>query len=350
MTERPAGEADNTGEALPRDPRPAADQGVPDGQVPSAFGSRFGEQLSAALKPLADDLRRTGAAFSEAIRPALLEFARNMEAATAGLEPLRETVRTSLAPLAEIVTEIQRRGAEAHVENWSGLTTSEMARARDLIIEGLPLAWVPPAEIVKALVSAADHTEQDEVLAAHGAEISAGARTVLGFVTHPDLIEVRDAAIEAWDAFDHGHQRSAQALASTCIGEVVDLDGLETPRPDQSILGVFRNTVTERWRETPPEEWGTLEGIRRTSVRCSLAAALQKESEAVGFNRMITAHRVTGEQFTSANALRGLMLMTSSLRELQFSRAEEWRTTQWAGEGRALIPGGPMANWRDWPE
>jgi hypothetical protein len=44
-----------------------------------------------------------------------------------------------------------------------------------------------------------------------------------------------------------------------------------------------------------------------------------------GFNRHATAHDIDADDFTAVNALRGLMLATAAVRELQYGLTDEWR-------------------------
>lgn len=52
--------------------------------------------------------------------------------------------------------------------------------------------------------------------------------------------------------------------------------------------------------------------------------ALRRRPEELELPRNATAHELDAEQFTEANALRGLMLATAAVRELEFERSDEW--------------------------
>jgi len=58
-----------------------------------------------------------------------------------------------------------------------------------------------------------------------------------------------------------------------------------------------------------------------------MSTAVQDDREVLtlrGFNRHSTAHGMRPQHYSEVNALRGLMLVTSAARELQFVLADEW--------------------------
>jgi hypothetical protein len=92
--------------------------------------------------------------------------------------------------------------------------------------EGLPMAWVPPVEVVEEMLGAIDRTERVEVLLANKQAILDGCRAVTAEVDLHMLAEQRPLVEDAIEALAAGHHRSAQALATvtteTMIGRHVD--------------------------------------------------------------------------------------------------------------------------------
>ena len=252
--------------------------------------------------------------------------------------PLGRWLTANGPKILEVAATLQQFSAQAHVENWSELDEEEWIAALNLMrsADGVPLAWVPPRHVVKALVTAPDHAARDEVLLAHADDIVAGAREVLDAVAHTELNDLCFALLRAWDAWVEGHEMPAQALAAACITDIVN-HHLGFKRFD-----IFRNDIAEL-RDSHPEEW-RLTAIRVGAVMCSISTAVQHTDLGLpGFNRHATAHSVLPQQYTSANCLRGLMLATSAARELQFLVADEWRLSArfTPPHPRAVLPSSP---------
>jgi hypothetical protein len=98
--------------------------------------------------------------------------------------------------------------------NWpAGVDLDELVTV--IQDDGLPLVWVPRAEIVTKLLAAPDRAARVEALLAHVEEIVADCREVLADVTHDTLSGQLPLAAKALDAFEAGHHEAAQALAVT---------------------------------------------------------------------------------------------------------------------------------------
>lgn len=270
----------------------------------------------AALRSFAEWLART---YNEA-QPML-------ESMTASLNRGLSTARDVLAQHGPTIVAgalaIQRFSANSHVENWDSLKDEELwLKAIQLMCDddGVSLAWTPPADVVLELVEAVDHDERDAVLLARCTEIEAHARLLLDDVTHQELATLRAATEQAWDAWAVGLPVPAQAAAGAIVGEVLLRHGFRD-------FGRFR-IRWERFRDTRVEEWELTE-LRTTALMCALSTAIQREDQGTfpGFHRHLTVHGLNPEQYTAANPLRGLMLVTAAVRELQFQLAEEWRTS-----------------------
>lgn len=214
---------------------------------------------------------------------------------------------------------LKKLSADSRVENWSALTQDEWILALQLMCadDGVPLAWTPPADIVKALVAAEDHNERNAVLLAHEVEIEAHARGLLAAASRPELDILKAAIGEAWNAWDAGLIVPAQAAAAVALGDILLQHGYRE-------FGPFR-IAWEPFRDTPPEDWKLTE-IRTTALMCALSTAVQREDQVdlQGFNRHVSLHRVDPAQYSRVNALRGLMLVTAAVRELQFGLSNEW--------------------------
>ena len=233
--------------------------------------------------------------------------------------------------IAAAAVALKRLTAESRVENWATLDEDQWIRALSLMCadDGVPLAWVPPAPIVEALLDAADHSARDVVLLAHADEIEQQARTLLNVVTHADLARLRAAIESAWSAWDAGLIVPAQAAAGVIVGEVLLRHGFDAFADFRKKWEPFRDVPTEQWQLTE---------LRTTALMCALSTAVQREDQGhfPGFNRNVALHRLDEEQYTRVNALRSLMLITAAVRELQFDAASEWTSSPGFAMPRAV--------------
>jgi hypothetical protein len=239
--------------------------------------------------------------------------------ANRALVPVRAWLAEHGPEVAEVMLALKRFSAGAHVENWAELDEDEWLAALDLMRadDGVPIAWLPPGPIVKELVAASDHEERNRVLMAHEKEIAADGRRVLAEVTHANLAGLRSAIASAWDAWDADLTMPAQALAAAAVVAIIDEHlGFEA-------FSDFRKKW-EPHRDVHSAEW-ELTAFRVAAVMCSLSTAVQREDQGPfpGFNRHTTLHGLDQAQYSRANALRALMLVTSAARELQFAAADE---------------------------
>ena len=308
-----------------------------DEQRPGNGGSGFGDfvrtvqQLLERARPVVLAAQQTMDQWASTAAPVVNRWA--LEANRA-LVPVRAWLAEHGPQVAEVMLALKRFSAEAHVENWADLDEDEWLAALDLMRadDRVPIAWLPPGPIVKELLAAPDHEARNEVLLARESEIAADARRVLDEVTHPNLAGLRSAISTAWDACDADLPMPAQALAASAVGAILD------EHLGFNKFSDFR-IKWERYRDKNSAEW-ELTAFRVAAVMCSLSTAVQREDQGPfpGFNRHVTSHRLDPTQYTRANALRSLMLVTSAARELQFAEADEWMTAR-GSMPRYLLPG-----------
>jgi hypothetical protein len=92
--------------------------------------------------------------------------------------------------------------------NWWDLSIGMRVQTQRFMAEtGICLVWVPPAEVVQALISAKAKEERDEVLTANAALILDAVGQALSEATHPQLAVTESAAREALAAPAGGAQQ-----------------------------------------------------------------------------------------------------------------------------------------------
>jgi hypothetical protein len=254
-----------------------------------------------------------------AARLTLDRFNERVQAASRALGPIGEWIAKNGPVIAASLIAMRRYAAEAHIENWGELDDQEWMAAVELVqTDGVPLAWLPRTHVVKALVAAADHAERNAILLTNASEIADDAEELLAAVDHARLIDLTASVDQAWAAWRDGHTAAAHALAAVCVGEVIE------QHREFDDFADFRKRY-EQYRAQPVEDWTVAVAFRRTVLDCALLAAiLRRDQQIAGFNRHAAVHSVSPEQYTSANCVRALMLVTALTRELQFDYASEW--------------------------
>jgi hypothetical protein len=206
----------------------------------------------------------------------------------------------------------------------------DLATAQSVIQEeGLPLVWVPRAEIVTSLLAAPDRQARVEILLAHESTVVSDCRAVLTDISHPTLSGQLPLALKALEAFEAGHREAAQALAMNVtetavlrtLGSYAQARELAAIGPEtrlcqlrcQAALSPIVALYTS-WRP----EWG----VPRPEV----------------VSRHVAVHQADAQSYTREYALVTVMAMTSILRGLQ-ERAEDVATDHQVIT-RAGFPGG----------
>jgi hypothetical protein len=180
--------------------------------------------------------------------------------------------------------------------------------------DGMVLVWLPPGDIVEELVRAGSMADREAILIARASEIAAAAIDALDHVDSPRMRPLSRAVTEAWASWQDGYLMAAQALATAALGTVVhDLLSYEK----------FAQLKNEWLNPEALDEWPLIE-IRYGLLMYRTAVAVERTDVGLpGYNRHGSAHKVDPAQYTEANALHSLMLVTAWARELQALDARE---------------------------
>ena len=175
--------------------------------------------------------------------------------------------------------------------------------------DGLPLVWVPRAEIVTILLAAPDRAARVEVLRAHEQEITADCRTVLGAISHGTLSGQLPLAVKALDAFEAGHYEAAQALAVTVTETAVTHAlGNYTQARQKAAFDPGRVTIRQLRVKAALAPIGPFYTAWYPSSGTPAPEAL---------SRHVTIHQADQRHYTPGNACVAVLLATSVLRALQ---------------------------------
>ncbi len=211
-------------------------------------------------------------------------------------------------PWAQRLSELAQRIRERLPPNWPDDIDLDAVQAV-IQDDGLPLVWVPRAEIVANLLAAADRTARVELLLAHEQEIIADCRAVLSDVSHDTLTGQLPLAVKALDAFKSGHYEAAQALAVT-VTETAVSDALGTYSEARQKAAFDPDRVT----------------LRQLRVQAALAPIgpfytiwypRSGKPAPETLSRHVTVHHAEQWHYTRGNSAVAILLLTSVLRALQ---------------------------------
>jgi hypothetical protein len=178
------------------------------------------------------------------------------------------------------------------------------------------LVWVPRGEVVRRLVDA-DKDERGNVLLASASEIIEDSRSVLDVIEHPELQQVRRAALEVARAIEAELNMAAQSLAASCLSDVIN-----------TKFGMSFAQAQKRFAVDDPMKIPWIR-FREATVLLLVAEALENYWHDKGdpvparFSRHASAHSVSEEQYNRENALAGMLLLTAFLMEADLLAREQ---------------------------
>ncbi|MFG2761532.1 hypothetical protein [Streptomyces wuyuanensis] len=218
--------------------------------------------------------------------------------------------------IAQLVPNIRRTLAAFLPGNWldGGL---DYGRMTDVIKAGIPLTWVPPADVIRVLVAAPDDAARATVLEANRDAIVESCRLVLAEVSRPELQYQVHLLEECVDLMASGRHMGAQALAASVWDTVYRAVWRAEPELNGgkgwSYAGVAGRLPQIDHKDTVIE-------FRLACVFGPFVKACEsfwKPPVPTAFNRHATVHTAGPTQYTVANALTALMLAVSIVRELE---------------------------------
>jgi hypothetical protein len=195
--------------------------------------------------------------------------------------------------------------------------------------EGIALYGVPRASIAQEFLSASGKEQRRALLEDRSEAIVTDCQRALDAIADVSHVDAVRMAAKAVEALASGHSEAAQALVASVLtalkGEVQTLGRQFT---DERVL--------------PPRRAAQPAGLKDLPLRMHLGFAplwlayahfLAEQDDPIPaeFSRHATAHTVHPHQFTLANAVQGVMVMTSLLYLLAELDADAVSGTQAAG-------------------
>jgi hypothetical protein len=268
---------------------------------------RMVEEMFAATRPQMQMLSKQ---MVETIRPQLArmteEWARSTHSAFTE-NFARIVVPDFVTPqLRESLERLRARVREAMPPNWPERIDLDLA-TQIMADQGLPLVYVPRAEIISEMLTAPNRAARVEVLLGRVDDLVEDCRSVLDEVTSQELGEPAFLAGRVVDALADGHFEAAQALAVVVAESVIY----------HEFGGYGRAANATRFA---PESVGLWELRLRAAVAPigAFYSPYYREEDPVpiGVSRHATVHRPSNETVSKDHAVVVTLLLASLLRAL----------------------------------
>jgi hypothetical protein len=225
---------------------------------------------------------------------------------------------TGLPPLSELLEQAQELRRQRLPQNWPKEVGSKLWAARTIIeADGIPLTYVPRADIVSLVFNAASRGERINVLLAHSTEILEDCGDALAADVHSLVKDQVPLVRQAAASYRSGYVAASQALS------VVVCDTL------------VRANIHSKHTSAKASAGGTelKQAIAADILRVELSVApvvrflteWSPESgkpEPAELSRHVTIHHANGGQLREDNALIAVMLATGLIRG--FSEMHQW--------------------------
>ncbi|ROO60436.1 hypothetical protein EDC02_2307 [Micromonospora sp. Llam0] len=298
-----------------------------DRTIPPEVLARLQDALSRALQPqvkvLAEQVR-VQLPQIEIPRAAVPNFdeyvARVVNAAMPNVKSLMAQLSFEVPNLRGLRGQMQLL-AEKLPPNWRGSGIKLIDAWSVLQEEGIPLVWVPRAEILAELLAAPDRAARLKILVAHDAAVADDCRAVLTEVTHSELAEQVPLGFKAVDAFAAGHCESAQALAVVVVETVVTrLIKPKAQLPGQRASKYQR--IAAELRVDSPKDL-TVGNMRFRAAMAPISPFFvpwypdRGDPAPEELSRHVTVHQAHVAHYSPGNAAVAVMMVASVLRGIQ---------------------------------
>lgn len=228
------------------------------------------------------------------------------------IEPLdlMPSLRPLMADAAKYLAPLFDRMFQSLPPNWPSDVDLEVLISA-IQDDGLPLVWVPRAEVVTNLLATPDRPERVQVLISHTSEIVEDCRVTLSEVTHASLSGQRLLAEKALAAFKDGHHEAAQALAVVVT--------------ETAVTHFFqgKNTADIKKEVNLDPEYVYITQLRAKAALAPIGVfftAWYPNSGAPApeaLSRHVSVHQADQKHYSRGNAVVAILLVTSVLRALQ---------------------------------
>jgi len=219
------------------------------------------------------------------------------------LKATRELMFPEPAWLARVTRTLRKAGL---LPNWRSVSHLDLQYVEELLWDGIPLAIVPRASTVQALLDADNHAARRKLLASRWASITTDCLDALSGLQPTELTRM---TIKAVDALRDGHVEAAQALAANVIDTA-----LRTELHQDFKKATWLNKAKKGYQKPNVEQWAALAAwvfrpvwaaYREYYSKANLNGAPRM------FYRHASAHGVSRTVCNRPNAVTAVMLAVS---------------------------------------
>lgn len=186
--------------------------------------------------------------------------------------------------------------------NWRGVRGLDQIEVI-LLDEGLALAWVPPSDILNALLMASSKQERRRILGRRWKRIVAACRDNVESASSVDFAQYRGFALNAVKMLEDGHPEGAQALAANLLDTMLH----------ETLDGPSRKQVTNQRTRLSIEDLPMRAAMVFGGIWGSHTEFWQSRGDSIPreFTRHGSAHGVSRRQYSRINAVVALMHVTA---------------------------------------
>lgn len=193
--------------------------------------------------------------------------------------------------------------------NWRSIDVEPEeieAEVREILEEGIPLAWIPEARVIELLLDADGAGARRQVIMNNHRGILTSCEGLAASISAPRALHYADTLRKCVHAFRDGHAEAAQALASNLMDTVVS-------NHSKDALNISKGGLTNaKYPATRKRGW------RLTLALHSLITVMGSGTHTVKkptrqYKRNATVHALTRLQYTRINAVLAIMNATAVL-------------------------------------
>jgi len=186
--------------------------------------------------------------------------------------------------------------------NWRGVRGLDQIETI-LLDEGLALAWVPPADILNALLNASSKQDRRRILGRRWKRVVAACRESMESGSADDFVQYRGFALNAVKMLEDGHPEGAQALAANLLDTMLR----------ETLDGPSRKQVTNQGTRLSIDDLPMRAAMVFGGIWGSHTEFWQNRGDSIPreFTRHGSAHAVSRRQYSRINAVVALMHVTA---------------------------------------
>ncbi|BBX63194.1 hypothetical protein MSAS_23680 [Mycobacterium saskatchewanense] len=186
--------------------------------------------------------------------------------------------------------------------NWRGVRGLNQLETL-LLDEGLALAWVPPADILDALLAASSKQARRRILGRRWKRVVAACRESIESASEADVAQYRGFALNVIKMLEDGHPEGAQALAANLLDTMLR----------ETLDGPSRREVTDQRNRLSIDDLPMRAAMVFGGIWGSHTEFWQSRGDSIPreFTRHGSAHAVSRMQYSRINAVIALMHVTA---------------------------------------